>query len=413
VSMKFLALCLAGCLSVDVAAGATPAEWPQWRGPQRDGQVAGPAWPDKLDESSLKSAWRVELGPSYSGPIIAGDRVFVTETVDQKSERISALDRETGERVWFAEWPGAMSVPFFAKSNGDWIRSTPAIDGDTLYVAGMRDLLVALDAKSGSERWRVDFVERFQSPVPSFGCVSSPLVVGDAIYLQAGAGVCRLDKTTGKTVWRAMEDAGGMNGSAFSSPFLATIHGRPQLIVQSREKLAGLNPESGAVLWSTAVEAFRGMNILSPTVIDNRLFTSTYGGGSFQFAVDPPDSEGRSEVRQLWRNKVQGYMSSPIIHAGHVYLHLRNQRFACLDLETGTERWITQPYGKYWSLVAREDRLLALDETGELLLIRLTPEKFELLDRRELVDNAWAHLAVVGGQVFIRDLRGLTRYDWK
>ncbi len=391
--------------------GLAESTWPQWRGPSRDGRMAGDAWPDSLDEAHLAPQWRVELGPSYSGPIVAEDRVFVTETVDRKSERVSALSRTDGRVLWQAEWPGAMTVPFFARANGDWIRATPAYDGASLYVAGMRDLLVCLDAATGRERWRVDFMAEFESPLPSFGFVSSPLVLGDSVYVQAGGGFCRLDKQTGKLHWRTLEDGGGMWGSAFSSPYFTTLHGVPQILVQTRQRLAGIDPESGEVLWSTPVEAFRGMNIVTPTVYEQQLFTSSYGGGSWLFAVDLGAAEATVDL--VWRNKLQGYMSSPIIRDGHAYLHLRNRRFACLDLTTGKERWITRPYGQYWSLVANDDRLLALDETGELYLIRLNPQEFDLLDSRRLTDNSWAHLAVAGEEVFVRDIAALTVYRWR
>ena len=117
----------------------------------------------------------------------------MAETKAEKTEIVRALDRATGRELWKAEWPGAMEVPFMAKRNGDWIRSTPAYDGDSLYVAGMRDVLVCLDAKTGKERWRIDFVKQFKAPLPDFGFVCSPLVVGDFVYVQAGAGFCKLE----------------------------------------------------------------------------------------------------------------------------------------------------------------------------------------------------------------------------
>lgn len=128
------------------AAGAT---WPQWRGPHRDGQVGGATWPDRLDENSLERLWRLPLGPSYSGPIVSEKYVFTTETRNKETEVVHALDRRTGEKRWRAEWKGALTVPFFAASNGSWIRSTPAFDGARLYVAGIRDVLVCLDATTG------------------------------------------------------------------------------------------------------------------------------------------------------------------------------------------------------------------------------------------------------------------------
>ncbi|MBM3954951.1 MAG: pyrrolo-quinoline quinone [Planctomycetes bacterium] len=393
---------------------AASGRWQQWRGPARDGFVAGATWPDGLSSDRLVKSWRVEFGPSYSGPVIDGDLVFVTETKDKKTEHVRALDRKTGKQVWEASWEGAMTVPFFAISNGSWIRSTPAVDEGRLYVAGMRDMLVCLDAATGKELWRKDFMKEFDSPLPAFGFVSSPLIVGDNVFVQAGSGFVKLEKATGKVVWRVLADAGGMSGSAFSSPLVATLDGVPQILVQAREFLAGIDPESGKVLWQTPVEAFRGMNIVTPTVIDGRIFTTTYGGGSFLFALGTPAADGPRSVETVWRNKVQGYMSSPIVLGGHAYVHLRNQRFACLDLATGKEDWITTPFGRYWSMVAQGDRILALDETGDLRLIRATPEKYEQLGEAKVAEReSWAHLAVEGGTVYVRDLEGVTAYEWK
>ena len=157
--------------------------WDQWRGPNRDGRISGAKWPSGLEESRLKRRWRLPLGPSYSGPVMNAERVFTTETVDKKREQVTALRRSDGSVIWKRDWEGAMSVPFFARSNGDWIRATPALEGDTLYVAGMRDVLVALNTADGSERWRLDFVKRFGSDLPTFGFVSSPLVDGDSVYV--------------------------------------------------------------------------------------------------------------------------------------------------------------------------------------------------------------------------------------
>jgi outer membrane protein assembly factor BamB len=390
-----------------------PSSWPQWRGPSRDGKVtASPNWPDRLSGDALVQTWRVPLDPGYSGPIVSDTLVFSTETKDKTREVVRALDRTTGEQRWEASWDGALSVPFFAKANGDWIRSTPAYDGESLFVAGMRDVLVCLNAGTGETRWQVDFVKELAAPVPVFGFVCSPLVDGGFVYVQAGASLCKLDKRTGKILWRSLKDDGGMYGSAFSSPFLADIAGRRQLLVQTRERLAGVDPETGAELWSQPIPAFRGMNILTPTVSGASVFTSSYGGKSFLYQLK--NEGGTVSVAEAWTNKATGYMSSPVVIDGHVYLHLQNQRFTCIDLATGKTKWTTQPYGKYWSLVANGDRLLALDERGDLLLIRANSEKFELLDSRKISESpTWAHLAICGDELFIRELNAMTAYRWK
>ena len=385
--------------------------WPQWRGPHRNGLVAATTWPGDLSEQHLNEIWSVSQGPSYSGPIVAADRVFVTETKGKRYEVVRALNRKTGEQIWEAQWEGSMKVPFFAASNGSWIRATPAFDGERLYVAGMQDVLVCLDGESGKIVWKRDFVAETGSKLPQFGFVSSPLLVGDHIFVQAGASFAKLDKLTGKTVWQTLKDGGGMFGSAFSSPVFATIAGVPQFVVQTRSMLAGINPEDGAVLWSQEIPAFRGMNILTPTVIGDAVFTSSYGGRSSLFKITRTGTNW--SIAEAWSHKSQAYMSSPVVIDGHIYLHLRNQRFVCLDAKNGAERWTTKPFGKYWSMVANGDKLLALDQRGELLLIQASPDEFKLISRRQVADDSWAHLAIVNDEVFVRDLGAMKAFSWK
>jgi outer membrane protein assembly factor BamB len=411
---SFAVLLLIGQSAIPAADDSTkaPNTWPQWRGPTRDGFVPSDAkWPASLKKDVLRQTWRVELGPSYSGPIVAEDRVFVTETAKAKEEVVRALDRKTGKELWQVRWEGAMRVPFFAMANGSWIRATPAYDGESLFVAGMRDVLVCLNAKTGKENWRIDFVERLKTPLPSFGFVSSPLVIGEFVYVQAGGALRKINKRNGELIWDALADGGGMYGSAFSSPYLATVAGKSQLLVQTRTKLAGVDADSGDVLWSREIAAFRGMNILTPTVVNDAVFTTSYGGRAQLLKVAADD--GAYKVTPQWDDNTQGYMSTPVIIDGHAYLHLKNQRFTCINIATGERKWTTTPFGKYWSLVANGKIILALDERGELLLINATPEKFDLIDRREISDDStWAHLAVTGDEVFVRELKAIAAYEW-
>ncbi len=389
-------------------------QWTQWRGPARDGQIGGTAWPARLSDNSVAQLWRVPLAPSYSGPIVSEDSVFVTETKDKATEIVRALDRRTGKERWKVEWPGAISVPFFAKRSGDWIRATPAYDGKNLYVAGMRDVLVSLDAKTGKENWRVDFVKTFNSPLPEFGFVSSPLVDGDAIYVQAANAVVKLNKATGAPIWRKAENGSSiMESGAFSSPVIATVAGRRQLVVQSRERLGGLDLATGDTLWQQTVPSFRGMNILTPMIFGDAIFTSSYQNKSWLYKVSK--AETGFKVEEAWANTAQGYMSSPVVIDGHAYLHLANQRIACINLQTGERTWTsTARFGKYWSMVAQRDRILALDESGKLLLVKANPKEFELIDELKIGEpEAWAYLAVCGEELFVRELGAMVAYRWQ
>ena len=386
-------------------------QWPQWRGPSRDGMLTSQTWPDRLSGDALQQLWRVELGESYSGPIVGDGKVFTTATEERKWEVVRAFDLASGKQLWETRWEGSITVPFFAASNGSWIRATPALDDGLLFVAGMRDVLVCLDAASGKEVWKVDFVQQLQTPLPAFGFASSPLVSGDFVFVQAGAALIKLKKRTGEIVWQSLKDEGGMYGSAFSSPYLTEVAGKRQLLVQTREKLAGVDPDDGRVLWSQDIEAFRGMNILTPTVFDSSVFISSYGGRSQMIRLT--EEAGGWKAERAWDNRLQGYMSTPLLIDGHAYLHLRNQRAACIRLSDGEITWISQPYGRYWSMVSQDRRILALDERGELLLLEANPEEFEVVDTRKIAeDETWAHLAVVGDLIIIRELNALAVYRW-
>lgn len=414
VTVVFLAAGLY-CLGVGQANARVSGEkdWNQWRGPSRDGQVAGPSWPEKLTDNYLEPRWRSTLGPSYSGPVVSAEAVFVTETRDKSTEIVRALSRATGKELWKVEWAGALSVPFFAKSRGDWIRATPAYDGKSLYVAGMRDVLVSLNAKTGKEQWRVDFVKELAAPLPEFGLVCSPLVDGDALYIQAGNSAMKLNKLTGKVLWRALtSESSIMTNGAFSSPILANVAGRRQLIVQTREQLAGLDPETGQQLWIQTVPSFRGMNILTPVVYGDAIFTSSYQNKSWLYRINK--GANGFAVEEAWSNNAQGYMSTPVVIDGYAYLHLGNQRFTCINLQTGERTWTSKPFGKYASLVAQRDRILALDERGVLLLIKANPKEFELLSERQVSEEeTWAHLAIAGDELFIRELNAIAAYRWR
>ena len=386
--------------------------WPQWRGPNRDGFLPKDApWPAKISEGSLTQSWRVELGKGYPGPIVSDQLVFSIESMENQ-ESVKAFDRKSGKLAWSVEWEGKMKVPFFAAKNGSWVRSTPAFDGENLFVCGMRDVLHSIHAKTGKINWKVDFVERYDTPLPAFGMVCSPLIEGDHLYIQAGSGFVKLDKKTGKSIWRTLTDKGGMFGSAFSSPVIKEINGVKQLVVQTRTDLAGVDPQSGKKLWAKPIKAFRGMNILTPTILDNQIFTSSYGGKSLM--LDIQKTGDKQSVQLAWENKQEGYMSGPIMIDGFCYIHLKKQRITCLDMKNGETKWISsESFGKYMSMVSNGKEILALDESGILYLIKPSPEKFIILEKRTISESpTWAHLAVSGNQLFIRELEALACYSW-
>ncbi|MDF1851404.1 MAG: PQQ-like beta-propeller repeat protein [Verrucomicrobiales bacterium] len=406
------------CLAVLFTASTLLADWNQWRGPERTGEVSiERMWPGTLSGESLQKIWSAPLAEGYSSPITESGILFTVETEGEANERVRAFQISDGKQLWETSWKGAMKVPFFAAKNGSWVRSTPVAKGGAVFVGGMRDVLVKLDGKTGEEIWRVDFTERDGTDVPSFGQVCSPLLDGNDLYVQAGLAVAKLNAETGETIWRSMIDERAMFGSAFSSPMIATVAGKRQLIVQARLELAGLDPDTGKELWKVPVKAFRGMNILTPTIIgENQIFTASYGGGAFLFEISQGE-DGSFSVETKWNNeKAEGYMGSPVVIGEHIYLHGRDKKFHCLALADGSFAWSTdEEFGEYWSMIHQGDQVLALDQKGELILFQANPNSFAIIDRKVISekDSTWAHLGIDDGKLLVRSLKGISAWEWK
>ncbi len=394
-------------------------DWFQWRGPNRDGIISNNSpWPKNLSESNLIQKWRFEnLGPSYSGPIITKDYVFTTETSNKKLEIIHCLDRLTGKELWKYQWEGSITVPFFAARNGSWIRSTPVVDKDAIYVAGIRDRLICLEIKDGKVRWDIDFPSKVGSKPPDFGFVCSPILDDKGVYAQVGSALVKIDKKTGKIIWTTLKEDQAMMSSAFSSPILVKYGKQVVLVVQTRTKLVIVDPDSGKVLVEKEIPTFRGMNILTPSIFKNStglsIFTSTYGGNTRLMQLT--DNDKLSDLKDCWSFKYEGYMTSPVFIDHYAYLFGKDRRMICIDLLNGNEKWRSDSrFGEYWSLIGHNKQILALDQMGILYLIDANPNQFSILEKRKLsTSETWAHLAIYGKTLFIRDLDGINCFEWK
>tara|TARA_B100000029_G_scaffold484774_1_gene537361 strand:- start:309 stop:1580 length:1272 start_codon:yes stop_codon:yes gene_type:complete len=396
---------------------ADKTAWPQWRGPNRDGHVLTGTWPDSLKGEHLVEQWRLKVPPSYSGPIVAGETVYTTFTRNKTHEGVIALDRKTGRATWKTEWEGAMKVAGLGTSMGSWIRATPTLDRGQLFVAGMPDLLVSLDAKSGKERWRADFHQRYKTPLPELGFVCSPLVHNDGVFVQAADSFIKVDRKNGKSLFRCMVRKGkgseNMAQGNYSSPGFGVINGKPQLLVADIDAIAGVEPTRGDVLWRRVLDSYDQGCILAPIIHGKGIFTSTRASRTGHYPLDFENN--RFTIRDGWKNKLIVYMSSPVIVGDHAFLHLKNGRFACVDLRDGKINWISnRPFGKYCSMVWQKDRILGLTNDGQLVLLAANPARFELLDSRKVaMEETWAHVAVSEDNLYIRERSAIVAYRWK
>ncbi|WP_182869480.1 PQQ-binding-like beta-propeller repeat protein [Stieleria mannarensis] len=397
---SFFLPCLLCCCLAQLNSSAL-GDWSQWRGDNRDGQLVSTSLPPSL-KGNVTLAWEKPHAPSYSGPVIFDGMLYTTETVAKKDEKVTAYDLSDGTVAWTAQWEGSMAVPFFAASNGDWIRATPACNKDGLVVVGMRDVIVCLDPKTGTEKWRVDFPKTLGSPLPMFGANCSPLIDRGAVYMQTGGATVKLSMADGSLIWQTLENATSSSPGAFSSPVIATIAGKRQLLVQTRLELCGVDLETGQPLWKQPIQAFRGMNILTPLPIGDRVFTSAHSGTAQLLEISR--SGDQWSANEVWNRKQQAYMSSPVLVDGRIYMHLKNERMTALDATTGEATFTTRPIGKYASLISDGTRILALTEQGKLMLLDGTTPQYRLIDEMVVAEDSWAHVAVTDDYLVVRDL---------
>ena len=201
-----------------------------------------------------------------------------------------------------------------------------------------------------------------------------------------------------------------MSGGSFSSPVIANVAGTRQAVVATRTALAGVDLKSGEELWNQPIKNYRGMNILTPLVYKGKVFSSAYNGLTQMFDVS---AARPAQAVEKWNHGAKAYMSTPVIVDGHLYMFLQNRRFSCINLETGQETYRTsERFGKYASMIVSGKKILALDQDGTLMLIRANPESFELIDKVKLCNDSWAHLAISGDEVVVRELNALTAYKW-
>ena len=404
--MRFITVILLITFLTSLGRTESP-QWNQWRGPERSGFWSG-SLPEDL--TKLQLAWETALDVSYSGPVTDGEVVYTTETVDETFERVTAFDLISGKVRWTQQWEGAIKVPGYAMANGSWIKSTPALAEDSIVILGMRDEVVCLEPDDGEIRWKVDLAEKFGARRPPFGGVCSPIIDDGAVYVMAGGATVKLSLADGSTIWKTLDDEGDED-DALSSPVIRTIDGLRQLVVQTRPRLCGVDLDSGAVLWSNRIEAYRNSNVLTPTVVGDYVYTAATRGKSQCFKVTKDGPQWKSD--EVWNQRTQAYMSSPVTDGETIFVHSSNGRLTALDFATGDVLWTGTPMGKYQSLVRNEDLILALTNEGELMSVAPVRDELKITSRRKVADDSWAYLGVFDGGLLIRDLKALKvyRYD--
>jgi outer membrane protein assembly factor BamB len=397
----------------------TAGDWPQWRGPSRDGHAA----PDEnLPEglpSNLEPVWQQPAGSGFASPITAGDRLFLAEE-DQGQEVLRALRPATGAQIWNAAYG-----PSDGDEWGSGPRCTPLADEDRIYVQSMRGEFACVSQEDGRTLWRFSFEKDYgvewagggNAPTAASrrrGHSGAPVVLRDRIYVAVGATdgatVVAFDKRNGKELWRSGEDE-----TAYAALITGPLAGRQQLVAYTAGGLRGLDLDTGEHLWQVPLRTAANRHAVTPILLADSVIVSSHTIGLRAFRTVA--QEGRTRVAPLWSVPSLKTSIATMVHvAGHLYGQGPDQNFVCVDAATGDVKWDQPGFGErplvgYSSTLAAGDRLLVLTDDGQLVLMRANPERYVELGRVQICGRTWSHHAFAGGRLYVRDRRALLAFD--
>ena len=419
-SVQFAGWCAVLVLSSGLSISAADVlDWPQWRGPGRAGVWSSVQLPPRLGPGAVEKLWSSKVGGGFSGVVVAGDRVLTMDRGGSgEEERVLCLNRKDGSLLWTHSYP----APYGDLDWGKGPRATPAVEGGEVFTLGAVGRVACLRLSDGKPRWSLDLQTRFGGKQPTWGHSASPLVVGDLVYLQAGgergASVVALDRQTGRERWRALEDRPG-----YSSPVMAKVGSTEQLLVWTADRLVALDPRTGEEIWGVPFRTSSyDVAIISPVFDGSRLFVSGYWDGALACGLQ----HGQGPV-ELWRSRrLSCLMSTPLWSGDHLYVLDKRDGLQCIHWPSGKSVWSDEhrltPRGRnphaalVWAGEGRSGTnaggaAVAVNAVGELVLLNLTPQRFEDRGRVKIIEAGdaplWAHPAFSGQEVYVRSQKEL------
>jgi outer membrane protein assembly factor BamB len=397
-------------LSFIVAPRGQPgpgSDWPQWRGPQRNGISAETGLRQSWSPGGPTQAWSArDVGAGYGSVAVAGDRVYVQGQKGRESG-VTALARADGKAVWWRAVGSAGN-----NDQGPGPRGTPTVDGDRLFVLTENGDLAALGAADGSIVWRRNILKEFGARNIPWLISESPLVDGTRVVVTPGgpnAGMVALDKATGKTIWAAKELS---DEAGYASAIAGDVQGVRTLMTLTAEGGVGVRASDGKLMWKHRPVANRTANITTPVFSDNKVFyTSAYGTGGALLGLRAEGGLVKAEELYFTRDMANHHGGVVVVN-GYLY-GFHNSILTCLEFATGKTMWRDRSVGK-GSVVYAEGNLYLLGEKNVVGLAEATPAGYREKGRFEIADQgwpSWAHPAVSGGRLYIRNQAMLTAYN--
>lgn len=420
------------------------ADWPQWLGPNRDSVWSETGILRTFPDGGPKVLWRTPISSGYAGPAVAGGKVYVMDRVLEKgvrnpadpfdtkasipsAERVLCLDGKNGNELWTHKYDCPYQISYPAGP-----RCTPTVHDGKVYTLGAMGDLYCLDAGSGKAVWSKNFPRDYKAKVPMWGFCGHPLIYKDLLICIVGgdgAVAVAFDRLTGKEKWKALS----AREPGYSAPTLVRVGDKDQVVIWHSQAINGLDPQTGAVLWSRPLEPMFGMSIMSPRQAGNKLFAAGIGGASVLLKLE------ENKATPIWEevvDKAKGIApksrgiypvnSTPFLENGIIYGVDQPGMLRAVELETGKKLWFTYKpvIGKEEAedfrgagsgtafIVKNGDHFFLFAETGDLIIAKFSREKYQEVSRAKLLDQTgaafgrkvvWSHPAFADKCCFLRN----------
>ena len=411
--------------------------WPRWRGPTGQGIAESARLPEDWPATPAAPFWRAALGTGWSSPVVASGRVVITDRSGAK-ERTAAFDAETGKLLWERSHAVDFDPHDVGRRHGNGPKSTPLIQKGRVYSLGIAGWLECLNLKTGEVIWQVNLPEQFGerqrlpggrayvngernvivpiggvqgAPVPLFGYTGSPTFVDDLLVLSVGGEhggtIMAFHADTGEAAWKTLDE-----NVSYSSPIVAAIADKEQVIVMTGPHVVGIDPHDGGVLWEHPFQIQYDESIGTPVAAGDMVVFTATGRPLTALKISRDGEEFRA--KRAWENRdLTSYLSSMLIHDGHVYGMNDGGEFACVRLSDGKTAWIDGHHGYYCTPVLADSRLLCLNERGDLLVLAASEQGYRKLGESHLADDeTWTSPAIAGSRLYIRSRQGLRAFDF-
>ena len=381
------------------------AAWTDYRGPNRDGVYTASAIRSDWPSGGLPEVWRQTVGGGYASVVVAGGKVF---TIEQRRDQevVAAYDFNTGRELWTNIW----EAHFQESMGGPGPRATPTWHEDKIYALGGTGELRALEAASGKVIWRKNILSDNGASNLTWAMSGAPLVVDDKVIVlpggTAGKSIVAYNKDTGETIWKSLNDR-----QAYTSPMLATVAGKRQIVLISATRLLAVDPADGSLLWDYPWKTSYDANCAQPLVVDGEhvFVSSGYGTGAALVKIVRDGDGFRAE--EVWKNNtMKNKFNSSVLHNGIVY-GLDEAILAAVDVRTGERKWKDGRYG-FGQVLLAGDHLIVLTEKGEVALVKATPASYQEVARFSAISGkTWNTHAIAGGWLIVRNQTEMACYD--